>query len=142
MDMVGLYSAHLWHPLGSPDVLHCFFSTICMNLEQAAWGIRFPVLMNQLYSEQVEADQLEELALELHQVRAGLASLPPDSMVWDSEFPAKPVPDEHLPAPSAESLIDCFVNTRGERIIDVIDRAVSTALAERQSLRITALDEL
>ena len=46
---VGFKVGFLWYQIGSGDFLHCFFSTVAVNLENNSWVSRFNLIMNQLY---------------------------------------------------------------------------------------------
>ena len=38
---VGFKVGFFWYQIGSGDFLHCFFSTVAVNLENGNWGSRF-----------------------------------------------------------------------------------------------------
>ena len=46
-----------WYQIGSGDFLHCFFSTVAVNLENGSWGSRFPLIMNKLYQGSLDMER-------------------------------------------------------------------------------------
>ena len=82
---VGLKVDMFWYPVGTGDFLHSFFSTICFNLENSAWGNRFPTLMNELYSGDLDHRSIDPAIKELITVRNELKNFPPEKVVWDMD---------------------------------------------------------
>ena len=141
MSFVGFYSAHLWYPVGSSDLLHSFFSTVSVRLEDAGWGSGFPVLMGDLYDEGIAPSAVAKALHEWARVRAGLGTLPASAMVWDCEDLDASVPLEYTPPTQAETLLDCFTTCEGENLVDMLGRALTQARQERAQLRIATLEE-
>jgi hypothetical protein len=138
----GFYSAGLWYQVGASAIIHSFFSTVCVNLEQSDWGSRFPNLMNDLYSGQLTPFKLEEGLKELMTITRGLQDLPSSDIVWDAEDTSLQVPDDY-PIPSgARNLSECFVTSLGENMIQMLTRALRQAIAEQQPMIITTLDQI
>ena len=141
-SQVGLYSAHLWYPIGAPAVFHSFFSTICLILESGSWGQRFPVLMNDLYAGAVHAESVSEALKEAEVIKDTFIQLPPDLMIWDCENPETPVPDNYEGDLGATSLADCFVTSEKEKMVDVLERGLRQATLEGQDIAVTTLEAL
>lgn len=66
--VAGLKVDFFWYPIGEPDFLHSFFSTICANLESGNWGSKFPVLMNELYQGCLEFSKIDAALEELRKI--------------------------------------------------------------------------
>jgi hypothetical protein len=82
----------LWFPIGTGDFVHCFLSTICVNLENRTWGSRFPFLMNDLYQGELSYVDVDSARLELDEVLQEFGDYPPDKVIWDSEEVSKKPP--------------------------------------------------
>jgi len=141
-DTVGFYSALLWYPVGPSDLMHAFFSTIAVRLEDNSWGGRFPVLMNYLYDNGLRSVAVTTAIAELAQVVVGFSQFPVAAMVWDSEDRSLPVPRRFAVKPPTLSLDRGFVTMRGEPLVDLLQRALHRALEENQGLGIVRLRDL
>jgi hypothetical protein len=51
--MVGLKVGPIFYKIGTGSLLHCFFSTIAVRLENGNWGSEYPILMKQLYQGEI-----------------------------------------------------------------------------------------
>ncbi len=142
MGQVGFFSALLWYPVGSPALLHSFFSTVCLRLEEGVWGLRFPVLMGDLYSGVVEKSAVPQAIQENRHVSREFARMPPEWMIWDCENPASPVPSEYRLSGSARCLLDCFMTSQGEYLSEMLGRALAQACDEGQAIRVMGIDEI
>ncbi len=105
--------------VGSPELLHAFFSTVSVRLEPSGWGTRFPALMDDLYQGELLPDRVETAMSELLLARRELAFRPPSQVVWDVDEP-------HAPAPwgdaltGAPDLSKCFYTDDGRDLFDVL----------------------
>jgi len=81
--MIGIAVGAASWPVGRPDLLHAFFSTISGCLEPDGWGSRFPALLGELYQGRLTADRVDDALAELLVARRELAALPPSAVVWD-----------------------------------------------------------
>jgi len=123
--------------VGSPDLLHAFFSTISVRLEPGGWGTRFPTLMNDLYQGDLSAAGVDRALDELLRARRELAALPLYAVVWDAD-------DRSVPAPwgnavAAPDLAHCFWTPDGRSLFDVVASALVRLRDEPDaSLRIVA----
>ena len=80
---VGLKIDFLWYSIGSPDFLHSFFSTICVNLENSNWGSRFPILMKELYEGKLKYENIDSAIRELNEIELLFRKFGTDKVVWD-----------------------------------------------------------
>ena len=53
---VGFFIDNVLNDLGPPrNLFHAVFSTIAANLESTGWGVRFPMLLQKLYSGELQS---------------------------------------------------------------------------------------
>src|SRR5579862_3024444 len=124
--------------IGTPDLLHSFFSTVSANLEPAGWGTRFPHIMNELYSGRVAGSDAGAALEELRTIRTELAELPSHRLVWDIETPAKqPPPDRRS---NIHTLDQYFVSPYGRNILELLDELLSISSDKGGDLAIVSLD--
>lgn len=119
--------------VGSGDVLHALFSTICVLLEDGRWGSRFPVLFEQVYQGELSAYDVEDAVDELRTVRRELASYGPGEVVWDIDDPTA-IPPWGPPLDVAD-VTQCFYAADGRPLLDVLGAALN-------KLRLEAAGEL
>jgi hypothetical protein len=121
--------------VGSPDLLHAFFSTISVRLEPYGWGSRFPSLMNDLYQGELPVDAVETALSELLLARRELAMLPAGAVVWDADDPGVTPPwGDAVAAPDPTG---CFWTEDGRSLFDVVAAALVLLRDEPEgSLRI------
>lgn len=119
---LGLLVGDVSWRVGSPDLLHAFFSTISVRLEPLGWGTRFPALLNGLYQGELTAHAVETAFSELMLARRELALLPASAVVWDADDPhaAPPWGD----AVTAPDLAHCFWTEDGRGLFDVVAAAL------------------
>lgn len=123
--------------IGSPDLLHAFFSTITFHLEPNGWASRFPVLMDDLYSGKVSYEKIPRLKDELEEARIELARYPPSKVIWDIEDLSKQPPWRDEIAETTKSLADYFSNSlNSESLFDVLTRAIEYAQTEEADIEI------
>lgn len=51
-----------------------FFSTVVYNLENKKWGTKFPVIMNELYLDELNSSHIPEAINELRRIKQGRES--------------------------------------------------------------------
>ena len=118
---IDLYAKNTMWTVGQDYFLHSFFSTIADQLEDEAWGSRFPALMKDLYSGRLSASRVSQARRELATIRAELAELPPDARVYAFEEPERPTP---WPVPpGANTLADAFLTSNGDNLLDSLAEA-------------------
>lgn len=133
---VALYVNNSSFRIGNSDFLNSFFSTISYHLEPKGWGSRFPVLMDKLYSGEVEYKNLHQLSEELESIKEELANYPPEQIIWDIEVPQKSPPWGKNISTSITSLANYFVTDVGEDLFDVLSKAIQHAQKKKSSIRI------
>ena len=117
---LGVNVGELTWRVGSPDLLHAFFSTISVRLEPLGWGSRFPALMNELYDGELEPGRVETALSELLLARRELSLLPADRLVWDADAPDVPSPRGSAVADGAPDASKCFFTDEGKDLFDVL----------------------
>lgn len=132
---LGLHAADVTWEVGSPDLLHAFFSTITVRLEPLGWGTRFPALMHELYQGELREDRVETAFSELLLARRELGLLPASQVVWDADAPDAPSPFAEAVASGASDAAKCFYTGEGKDLFDVL-------LAALMRLRTTAAGSL
>ena len=123
--------------VGSPDLLHAFFSSISVRLEPLGWGTRFPALLNDLYQGELDVSTVETALSELMLARRELSAMSPRHVVWDADDPTAAPPWGD--AVAAPDLAGCFWTEDGRSLFDVVAAALVTLRAESSgALRIVA----
>lgn len=121
---LGLHVGDLTWRVGSPDLLHAFFSTITVRLEPLGWGTRFPALLNELYDGELPPDRVETALSELLLARRELSFLPSDRLVWDADDPTATSPSAAAVAGGAPDASKCFYTEDGKDLFDVLVAAL------------------
>jgi hypothetical protein len=106
--------------VGSPDLLHAFFSTVSVRLEPGGWGTRFPALLNELYDGALPVTSVETALSELLLARRELGLLPASHVVWDADARHVPAPRSGSHVAGAPSLARSFVTDEGRDLFDVL----------------------
>lgn len=117
---LGLHVADVTWRIGSPDLLHAFFSTISVRLEPLGWGTRFPALMHDLYQGSLPPSRVETALSELLLARRELSFVPADQVVLDVDVPGVPAPWGDVAAGGAPDASKCFVTEDGKDLFDVL----------------------
>lgn len=135
---LGLHVADVTWRVGSPDLLHAFFSTITVRLEPLGWGTRFPALMHDLYAGELPAHRVETAFSELLLARRELALLPATRVVADADAPYATSPWSEAVAGGAPDASRCFYTDDGKDLFDVLLAALMRlrAAEDAPSLRI------
>jgi hypothetical protein len=123
MSLGLLVGTDTWH-VGSPDLLHAFFSTISVRLEPFGWGTRFPALMNELYQGDLPVGSVETALSELLLARRELALLPASRVVWDADDPFAASDRAEALAGGAPDLSRCFFTEDGRDLFEVVASAL------------------
>lgn len=112
--------------IGPGGLLHAFFSTVAMRLENGKWGSRFPLIMNGLHRGSLPEEHAKAAMKEAVQIRDELKQLPPLQVVWDFEEPGKPPPFGTVVGSHVKSIAQYFVTDTGRNLVDeVIDNLES-----------------
>ena len=121
---VGFNVGFFWYQIGTGDFLHCFFSTVAVNLENNKWGSNYPVIMNHLYQGKVEIDHIDEAISELKSIKERLADFTPDKVVWDIEDLDLLPPWGSNISSDINNLSNYFVTSEGEDFFDIFFHAL------------------
>lgn len=136
---VGLFTAPIFHAIGTGDFLHSFFSTIAYRLEGSKWGSRFPVLMNELFIDGIAPAQCEAVLQELAVIKKELSAMPPDQVVWDIDDLSKQPPWGTNIASTINNLADYFVTSDGKKLIAVFETALDSSIRIQKPLIIRSI---
>lgn len=131
---VGLKVDFLWHPIGTGDFVHAFFSTICYNLENKKWGSRFPCLMNDLYQGELSYKDVDNAREELTIIIKEFEEFPTCKVVWNIEDLSQQPPWGENISPEIKNLSDYFITCDGENIFDEIIKAFHESKVEKQNI--------
>ncbi len=129
--VVGLRVDYLWHPIGTGDFVHSFFSTICYNLENNCWGSKYPYLMNYLYQGELNYKDADNALNELAEIKKIFKELEVDKVVWDIDDLGKRPPWGDEISEEITDLSNYFVTCEGEDLFDEIINALEESKAEK-----------
>lgn len=124
---VGFEVGYYWYQIGSGDFLHSFFSTIAVDLENENWGIRFPIIMNELYKGKIELEHIDTAIEELKNIKSELKSFSIDNVVWDFEDRSKSAPWGDNISDDILNLSNYFITSDGEDFITIFMHALIQA---------------
>lgn len=119
--------------VGNESQFYALMSTISVNFEPRGWGTKYPMLMRRLYPGQLMAADVRAALEELADIESKMSKLKPDKLVWDITTPLTR-PDEKQVWLGAPSLVDAFRTTDGERALEVIKRALITAMKKTSDI--------
>lgn len=136
---VGFYVDPCFYLIGSGDFLNSFFSTIYIKLEDSFWGSKYPLIMNELYNGRLEKDNVPQAQKELQQIKEALAKLPPTEVVWDFEDLSLSPPWGNDISEEITNMAEYFVTSDGKNLIDVLEKALKTAIELEDGLSIDVL---
>ena len=136
---VGFTVNFYWFQVGTGDFLHSFFSTIAYNLEKQKWGSKYPVIMNELYSGELDVKNIKKAMKELDSIEKKLKRFPPSDIVWDIEDLSKQPPWGINISSDITDLSNYFVTSDGENLIDVLRRAMAKGLETKNNVKISTL---
>lgn len=134
-----LLGGHSWYQIGSGDFLHCFFSTVSYRLEPNGWGSKYPILMNKLYHEALEQEDIAGLLEEVRSIHKELEQFSPEDIVWDIEDLSKQPPWGTNIDPSVTSLANYFVTSNGADLFLLFYKALGTAIQDEYDVKIFSL---
>ena len=117
---VGFRVGNITTEVGTSEFLHSFFSTISVHLEPAGWGSRFPELLNALYQGNLPVAHCDKVTSDLQIIRAELAAIAPDRVVWDIDDPNAEPPWGRNISDGITSLANYFVTSGGRDLFDVL----------------------
>lgn len=121
---VGFNVGFFWYQIGSGDFLHCFFSTVAVNLENSSWGSRFPQIMNKLYQGSLESENVSKALIELNTIEEELRRIPPNKVIWDIDNIKKLPPWGSNISKDITDLSNYFVTSDGEDFLTLFKHAL------------------
>lgn len=136
---VGLKTGPIFYTIGTGSFMHAFFSTIAYHLEAQQWGSKFPVLMNQLYSGEIQPEDSKLALDELKIITEGLSELRPDQIIWDIEDLTKQPPWGNNIASTISSMSNYFVTSDGKPLLEVFETALETSIKVKKTIKIHQL---
>lgn len=136
---VGFNVGFFWYQIGNGDFLHCFFSTVAVNLENSSWGSRFPMIMKQLYQGSLEHENVSKALKELNTIEEELKKIPPDKVVWDIDDMTKMPPWGENISKDITDLSNYFVTSDGEDFLTLFKHALEESLKLGLSIEIETL---
>lgn len=136
---VGFKVKFYWYQIGHGDFLHSFFSTVAYNLENEKWGSRFPVIMNELYQEKIEVDNIGKALDELKIIKKELQLFGPEKVVWDIEDLSKQPPWGHNISKDITDLSNYFVTSDGKDFLSIFSHALEKAKEVNAKIEIKAM---
>ncbi|WP_338817061.1 Imm70 family immunity protein [Parvimonas micra] len=136
---VGLKIDFLWYSIGSPDFLHSFLSTICVNLENSNWGSSFPTLMKELYEGKLKHENIDSVIRELNEIELLFRKLGTDKVVWDIDNPKLTPPWGDNISPDIHNLSEYFLTSDGYNIFEIIREALEEGKKERIDVELKSI---
>ena len=126
--------------IGPGGLFTSFCSSIAVHLENSRWGSVFPVLQNELYQGEMPAEHAQALVDELKRVRSGLATVPPEGLIWDIDDRSAKPPWDPTYGPHIKSLADFYVNTGRRNLIDVLIECAGFSLEYKRDIDVISYE--
>jgi len=136
---VGFKVKFFWYQIGSGEFLHSFFSTVCYNLEESKWGSRFPHIMSELYAGELKFENVDLAINELNCIKAELAKISKDKVIWDIEDLTKKAPWGDNISDSITDLGNYFITSDGDDFITLFSNALEKAKKLNTSIRLESI---
>lgn len=136
---IGLTIDGIFTEIGTPEILHSFFSTISFHLEPEGWGTRFPELMNGLYRGRLEPGDADKALGDARLIDQQLRALPPERVVWDIEDVARLPPWGAERPAGATSLADAHTTSTGRILMDALVELLEYQVSCRQPITVLTL---
>ena len=136
---VGLKIDFLWYSIGSPDFLHSFFSTICVNLENSNWGSRFPTLMKELYQGKLKHEKIDSAIRELNEIELLFKKLGTNKVVWDIDNLKLSPPWRDNISSDIHNLSEYFWTNDGYNLFEIIREALEEGKKEQIDVELKSI---
>ena len=136
---VGLKIDFLWYSIGSPDFLHSFFSTICVNLENSNWGSRFPTLMKELYQGKLKHEKIDSAIRELNEIELLFKKLGTNKVVWDIDNLKLSPPWRDNISSDIRNLSEYFWTNDGYNLFEIIREALEEGKKEQIDVELKSI---
>ena len=126
--------------IGPGGLLHSFFSTIALRLENGDWGSRFPWVMNGLYGGSLDDVGAKAAYEEMQKIRRELAELSPSEVVWDIENPEQIPPWGTSVGPHVSHMANYYVTVTGRNLVDEIIENLESQIEFGGPLQVVPFD--
>jgi len=134
--IVGFQVGNIIDEIGTPDLLHAFFSTISYYLEPKGWGSEYPELTLKLYEGELSVGEASKAYNNLISIRQKLKAFSRDQVIWDIDnLEAKPPWNNHI-SPTVTDLSNYFLTSTGRDLFEVLLECLQALQEEGGSLTI------
>lgn len=108
--------------IGSKELVHSFFSTIVVRLEQGKFGSRFPTIMNEFCNKgTITHEQCQAALKEMQIIRDELSKFKPAQVVYDyKDVNAPPAPNVVGLPLHLGTLATCHTTKAGRSLVEEI----------------------
>jgi hypothetical protein len=136
---VGILVDCFYYELGHSDFVHSFFSTISYYLEKEGWGIKYPLMMNELYNDKLNWNDVSVVKANLVESEQELSKHSPEQVIWDIDDLSQKPPWGDKISPKVTSLANYFATTDGKTFFEVLRTAIDVAEEDKCDLKIHKL---
>ncbi|WIY63089.1 Imm70 family immunity protein [Bacillus arachidis] len=124
MSIVGFKVDIFFYQAGHPDFVHSFFSTISYHCEPDGWGTKYPLLMKDLYFENLKWENASKALKNVEEIRETLSKIPPSEVIWDIEDITKRPPyGDKIPA-NITNLAEYHTTERGTEFLTLLTNSL------------------
>ncbi|MDQ0233538.1 immunity 70 family protein [Metabacillus malikii] len=134
---VGLLVDCFYFELGHSDFVHSFFSTISYHFEKEGWGTKYPLMMNELYHDKLNWNDVSVVKANLIEIEQELSKLSPKQVIWDIDDLSQKPPWEI--SSKVTNLVNYFATADGKTFFEVIRTAMDVAEEDKCDLKIHKL---
>lgn len=133
---VGILVDCFYYELGHSDFVHSFFSTISYHLEKEGWGTKYPLLMNELYNDKLNWEDVSVVKANLIEIEQELSKYSSEQVIWDIDDLSQKPPWGDKISPEVTSLANYFATTDGKTFFEVLHAAMDVAEEDQYDLKI------
>lgn len=136
---VGILVDCFFYELGHSDFVHSFFSTISYHLEKEGWGTKYPLIMNDLYYDKLNWEEVSVAKDNLIEIEQKLSKYSPNEVIWDiGDLSQKPPWGDNISS-KVTNLANYFATTDGKTFFEVLRTAMDIAEEDKCDLIIYKL---
>ncbi|GGJ71083.1 hypothetical protein GGR02_000958 [Anoxybacillus voinovskiensis] len=136
---VGILVDCFFYELGHSDFVHSFFSTISYHLEKEGWGTKYPLLMNDLYYDKLNWENISVARANLIEIEQELSKYSPESVIWDIDDISQKPPWGDKFSSKVTNLANYFATTDGKTFFEVLRTAMDVAEEDKCDMKIHKL---
>ena len=133
---VGVLVDCFYYELGHSDFVHSFFSTVSYHLEKEGWGTKYPLLMNDLYNNELSWNDVKVARTNLIEIEQQLSKLSPEHIIWDLDVIKKETPWGETINPKTTNLANYFATADGETFFEVILKSMGVAVEDKCDMKL------